>query len=217
MCALELAGDLLKAEPARPRTRQFVGGSRLQVVCRFRPLPGRVIAFTGCFLPVGGRPGAVVGCFGSIGRRSRPVAPRPRQNVLPSRVLVVLQIVQTSELITASRATVTKRRSPITLLRRLQPRCGTLLTDCRHDGTVASGPLPRQSAPLMGAFVATGREILVGRVLILVRASLITFTGALVVIRPRLVLITRRLVTIRPRLILVSLDLAAINRRAATG
>ena len=124
---------------------------------------------------------------------------------------------QTSELITASRATVTKRRSPITLLRRLQPRCGALLTDCRHDGTVASGPLPRQSAPLMGASVATGREILVGRVLILVRASLITFTGALVVIRPRLVLITRRLVTIRPRLILVSLDLAAINRRAATG
>jgi hypothetical protein len=67
----------------------------------------------------------------------------------------------------------------------------------------------------MGAFVAARREILVGSVLILVRASLIAFTGALVVIRPRLILITRGLVAIRPRLILVALDLATINREAA--
>jgi hypothetical protein len=127
MCALEFAGDLLKTEPARPCTRQFIGGSGLQVVCSFRPLPERLSAFTGCFLPVGGRPGTVVGCFGSIGRRSRPVAPRPGQNVLPTCALVVLQIVETSELITAMRAAITKRRSPIALLRRLQPRRGTLV------------------------------------------------------------------------------------------
>jgi len=96
-----------------------------------------------CFLPVCGRPGTVVGCFGSIGRRSRPVAPRARQNVLPTRVLVVLQIVETSELITASRATITKRRSPIALLTRSQPCRGTLLAYARYDGTVASGPLTR--------------------------------------------------------------------------
>jgi hypothetical protein len=124
--------------------------------------------------------------------------------------------VQTSELITPRRATITKRRSPIALLRRLQPCRGTLVADCRHDGTVASGPLPRQSAPLMGGLVAAGREIVVGGVLILVGASLIAFTGALIVIRPRLIPITRGLVAIRPRLILVGLGLAAINRKAPT-
>jgi hypothetical protein len=216
MCPLELAGHLFKTEPARPRTRQRIGGGELQVVCGFRPLPERLSAFVGCLLPVGGRPGTVVGCFGSIGRRSRPVASRARQNVLPTRVLVVLQIVQTSELITASRATIAKHRSPIAFLRRLQPRSGTLLPDGRHDGTVASGPLPRQSAPLMGGLVAAGCEIIVGGVLILVRASLIAFAGALVVIRPRLILITRGLVAIRPGLILVALDLAAINRKVRT-
>jgi hypothetical protein len=127
MCACELAGDLLETEPARPRTRQFIGDRGLQVVCRFRPVPERLSAFTGRLLPVGGRSSTVVGCFGSIGRRSRPVAPRPRQDLLPTRVLVVLQIVQTSELITTSRAAITKCRSLITLLRRSQPRRGTLI------------------------------------------------------------------------------------------
>jgi hypothetical protein len=69
----------------------------------------------------------------------------------------------------------------------------------------------------MGGLVAAGREVLVGSVLILIRASLIAFTGALVVIRPRLILITRSLVAIRVRLILVALDLAAINLKAPTG
>jgi hypothetical protein len=56
----------------------------------------------------------------------------------------------------------------------------------------------------MGAFVAAGREVVIGSVLILVRASLIAFTGGLVVVRPRLILITHRLVVIRQRLILVT-------------
>ncbi len=127
MRALELAGRLLEAEAARPHTRQFIGGGDLQVVCSFRPMAERLSAFMGCVLPVGGRPDTVVGCLCPIGRRSRPVAPRPRQNVLPTRVVVVLQIVKTSKLITASRATITKSRSPIAVLRRSQPRRGTLL------------------------------------------------------------------------------------------
>ncbi|HET7353192.1 MAG TPA: hypothetical protein VFJ11_04000 [Gaiellaceae bacterium] len=65
--------------------------------------------------------------------------------------------------------------------------------------------------------VAAGREIVVGSVLILIRSSLIAFTGALVVIRPRLILVTRGLVAIRPRLILVALGLIAIEPRAVTG
>ncbi|HET7353193.1 MAG TPA: hypothetical protein VFJ11_04005 [Gaiellaceae bacterium] len=56
-------------------------------------MPERLSTFTGRLLPVGRRPSTVVGCFGSIGRCSRPVAPRPRQNVLPTRAVVVLQIV----------------------------------------------------------------------------------------------------------------------------
>jgi hypothetical protein len=49
---------------------------------------------------------------------------------------------------------------------------------------------------VVGHRVATGREIIVGSVLILIRASLIALTRSLVVIRPRLILITRRLVAI---------------------
>ena len=66
---------------------------------------------------------------------------------------------------------------------------------------------------MIGERVATGREITVSGVLILISASLITRTPRLVVIRPRLILITRGLVTIRPRLILVTRRLVAIARR----
>ena len=127
MSPLELAGRLLEAEPARPRTRQFIGDGDLQVVCSFRPVPERLSAFMGCVLPVGGRPDTVVGCLGPIGRCSRPVTPRPPQNVFPTRVVVVLQIVQTSKLITAGRATIAKRRIQIAVIRRSQPRRCALL------------------------------------------------------------------------------------------
>jgi len=49
---------------------------------------------------------------------------------------------------------------------------------------------------VVGNRVATRREIIVGSVLILIRASLIALTRSLVVIRPRLILITRCLVAI---------------------
>jgi hypothetical protein len=87
----------------------------------------RLSAFARCLLPVGGRPDTVVGCFGSIGRRPRSVTPRPRQDVLSARVLVVLQIVQTSQFITTLCATIAKRGSPIALVRGSQPRGGTLV------------------------------------------------------------------------------------------
>ena len=180
-------------------------------------MPEHLRAFTGCLVPLDGRPGTVVGCFGSIGRRSLAVAPRPPEEVLETCSLVVLQVVQTSQLVPTVRATITKRRSPVTFVRRLKPGSSTLVTACRDGRSVATRPLPRQSAPLMGASVAAGREIVVGSILIVVRASLVAFTGALVVIGPRLILITRGLVAIRARLILVPLALAAINRRPGTG
>jgi hypothetical protein len=52
--------------------------------------------------------------------------------------------------------------------------------------------------------VAAGREIIVGSVLILIRASLIALTRSLVVIRPSLILITRRLVALTRRLVTIS-------------
>jgi hypothetical protein len=164
-------------------------------------VPTRLHAFTGCLLPVGGRPCPVVSCFRSIGRRPRPVALGAQKNVLPTRVRVVLEIVQTSQRITTLRATITKLSGPITIRRRSQPCRGTLGAHHRHVVTVPTRPLPRQSAPVVGDRVATSLEIIVGSVLILIRASLIALTRRLVVIRPSLILITRRLVAItRPLL-----------------
>src|SRR5205085_1605271 len=96
-----------------------------------------------------------------------------------------------------------------------QRRC-TLVAHCGHGGPVATRSLTRQSAPVIGTPVATGREIIVSSVLILIRASLIARTRGLVVIRPRLILITHRLVGIRPRLILLMPRLIAISRRVIT-
>src|SRR5438477_421425 len=53
----------------------------------------------------------------------------------------------------------------------------------------------------MGGRVTTGREVIVGSVLILIRALLIAVTRGLVVIRPGLVLIARRLVVLASGLI----------------
>src|SRR5438270_72919 len=79
----------------------------------------------------------------------RPIALGPQQNVLPTRVRVLLQIVQTSQRITTLRATITKRGSPITILRRSQPRRRTLVAQDRHRGPVATRPLPRQRGPVI--------------------------------------------------------------------
>jgi hypothetical protein len=158
----------------------------------------------------------VHGCLGPIGSRPCPIALGPQQDVLPARIRVVLEIVQTGELITTLRAAITKRGRPITLVRCSQPRRCTLVAHCGHGGPVATRSLTRQSAPVIGSPVATGREIIVSSVLILIRASLIARTRGLVVIRPRLILITRRLVGVRPCLILVMPRLMAISRTVIT-
>jgi hypothetical protein len=181
-----------------------------------RPVPHRLSAVTGCLLAVGRCPGPVVSCLGPIGSRPRPIALGPQQDVPPARIRVVLKIVQTSELIPTQRATITKGSRPITLLRRSHPRRGTLVAHFGHDGTLASRLLARQSAPVIRHPVATGGEIVVGSVLILIRTSLIARARSLVVIRPRLILITRRLVLVRRRLIPVTPRLTAIRRRLIT-
>src|SRR6266508_4979056 len=122
-----------------------------------------------------------------LARARRPCG--AQKNVLPTRVRVVLEIVQTSQRITTLRATVAKLGGPITIRPRSQPRRGTLSAHPRHGVTVPTRPLPRQSASAVGDRVATRREIIVGSVLILIRASLIALTRRLIVIRPRLILI----------------------------
>jgi hypothetical protein len=168
----------------------------------------------GRLFPVGGSPSTVVGCLGPIGGRPRPIALGTQQNVLATRVRVVLKIVQTSQRIAPLRAPIAKRGSLITLLRRSQPPHGALVAQLRYGATVATRSLARQSAPVMGDRVATGGEIVVRSALIVIRAPLIPLTRRLVVIRPRLILIARRLVVIGPHLILIARGLVAITRRA---
>jgi hypothetical protein len=110
------------------------------VVCRFGAVPTRLGAFTGCLFPVGGRPCPVVGCFGAIGRRPCPVTLGPQKNVLPTRVRVVLQIVQTSQRITTLRATITKLGGPITIRPRSQPCSGTFPISRTIDTALRSRP-----------------------------------------------------------------------------
>src|SRR2546430_913046 len=93
--------------------------------------------------------------------------------------------------------------------RRPELRRGTLGAHRRHGIAVAARPFPRQSASVVGDRVAAGREIIVGSVLILIRASLVALTRSLVVIRPRLILIAGRLVVITHHLV-------AITRGAVT-
>ena len=217
MCALELARHLLEAEPARPCSRQFIRRREPQVVCRVHPVPHRLSAFTGCLSSVRPPPGMVVGRLGAIGSRPCPIPPGPQQDVLPAlHTASSCRSCRRAERITTLRATITKRGSAITLLRRSQPRRGTLVAHRGHGGTVTSRPLTRPSAPVIDEPVATGREIIVSSVLILIRASLIARTRRLVVVRPRLILITRRLVVVRPHLILVPPRLTRIRRRLIT-
>ena len=153
-------------------------------------------ALLGCFFPVGSRSGTVVRRLDPIGGRPRPVAFGPDDDVVGARVRVTLQIVQTSQRITSLRAAVTKCGGAIAIIRSLNPPGATLVTQLRHGFAVVSRSLARNGAPLIGGRVATGRELIVGGVLIVVRASLVALTGRLVVIRPRLILITRRLIAI---------------------
>jgi hypothetical protein len=67
--------------------------------------------------------------------------------------------------------------------------------------------------------VASGREVIVSSVLIIIGASLIAVTRGLIMIRPRLILIaciliavTRGLIMIRPHLILIACSLIAGTR-----
>ena len=146
--------------------------------------------------PVGGRSGAVVRCLDPIGCSPCPIALGPHDNVVGARVRVTLQIVQASHRITSVRAAVTKYCGAIAVIRHVEPRGSTLVTQLRHGFAVVTRPLTRNGAPLIDGRVTTGRELIVGGVLIVVRASLVALAGGLVVIRPRLILITRRLIAI---------------------
>src|SRR5207247_2607985 len=127
-----------KAEPARPRARQFVGRGELQLPCELRALHDVGKPFTSRLLAIGSCPHTVVGSLRSIGCCPRPVAHRPHQDVLPTRIRIVVEVVQPAELVTTLGTTITKRRSPVAFVRRSQPRGSTLVADRRYGGTVAA-------------------------------------------------------------------------------
>jgi hypothetical protein len=173
-------------------------------------VPACLSALTRCLVPVDRRPDTVVGCLGPIRCRTFAVTLGPQQNVLPSRLRVVLEIVQTSQPVASVRTAIAKHGSSITIVRRSPSRCGTLVAQTGHGVTVATRLLPRQRASVIRGCIATGSEIVVGCVLILVRASLIAVALRLVVIRPDLILVTRRLVEIRPRLVEITRRAVAV-------
>src|SRR6266550_3473740 len=143
---LELTRNLLETHLSRPGARQFVRRGELEVVGRLGPIAKRLGALTGCLLPV-------VRCLSPIGRRPRPVALGPQENVLPARVRVVLQVMQTSQRVTTLCATIATFGSPITIGRRLRPRGCTLGAQIRNGITISAGSLPRQRASVVGSYV----------------------------------------------------------------
>lgn len=72
---------------------------------------------------------------------------------------------------------------------RLQPRCACFFARHRRRATFAARMRPRQKASVVTVRIATGCEIIVGCVLIVI-------SGSLIVIRSSLVASARRLVTI---------------------
>jgi hypothetical protein len=89
---------------------------------------------------------------------------------------------QTSQRVTTLCATIATFGSPITIGRRLRPRGCTLGAQIRNGITISAGSLPRQRASVVRSCVTAGGEIIVGGLLILVRAPLVALTSGLVVI-----------------------------------
>jgi hypothetical protein len=209
MCTLELARYLLETERARPRARQLVRRSAPEVLHGFVAVVESLGALTGCFLSVSGSTSTVAGCLDPVRRRTRPIALRPQDDVFRTRVRPALPIVQTSQRITGLRAPITTRGSSVAIVGRLQPRVGAFVAQCGHGVAVVSRALARRGASIVCTRVAAGSEVVVGSMLILVRAPLIAVACRLVVIRPGLVLITPRLVAIRRGVILITHLVAA--------
>ena len=192
VCTLELARHLLEAERARPRARQFVRRRELQVVCRFGAQPERLGTFAGCLslgrrppghgrrLPWPGRPPPAPDPLRPPGEcppgsRSRPASDRagePSHRGPPRHCREARQ----------------PDHDPLSFA--ALPWHSRRATPTRRHGHGSTARAP--GAPEMGGLVAAGREIIVGSVLILVRARW-SLTRLLVAIRRRLVAVRERL------------------------
>jgi hypothetical protein len=122
------------------------------------------------------------------------VSSRPRDDRLARRKRVVFEVVQPGEMITTLCASVAKLGRSIAALRSLASRGSCFVTQRRHEVTILGRPLARTDAPVVGESVSAGREVVVGRVLIFIRAHLIAFARRLIVVRPRLIVVRRRLI-----------------------
>jgi hypothetical protein len=137
--------------------------------------PSAILARLGtvacCLLAVIDSPSTVIGSVRTVGRRPPPVTQRPRKDIFQACADVVLLIVQTRQLVTASalRSRTTAARSrPSPAFNRGRP------------GSPHAKPTPiavearllaRQGAALMGGWLTVGSEIIISSVLI--RASLV--------------------------------------------
>jgi hypothetical protein len=204
MCTLELARYLFETERARPSAGQLVRRSPHQVVFGCAPLPTGLSALTGGFLPVSGRTSAIIGRLDPVGRGTRSIALCVQKHVRRTHVGATLLIVQASQRIARFRAMIAARGRTVALLRRSQPRLGARVSQRRYGVAVVSRAHARRGAPIVYEPIAACSEIVVGRMLILVRAALVAVAGGLVVIRRGLIPIAPRLILIRRREVLIT-------------
>jgi hypothetical protein len=108
---------------------------------------------------------------------------------------------QTSQLIPALTATVTKPSRSIAILPGLQPQRRQIVTQRRDRGPITARMLPRLRAPTIRQLIPTSSELIIRSILILIRGPLITVTRRLILIRPGLIPITRSLIALTRRLI----------------
>ena len=113
--ALDLAGHLVEADLARPRARELVVRRQLVVALGFRGRTLRLGPLLACLLTVGCGPDPVLGRLGPVSRRSRAVALGPDQDVLPTRVRLVVPAMLAGQAVAALGVPVAKLRRPIAI------------------------------------------------------------------------------------------------------
>jgi hypothetical protein len=96
----------------------------------------RLDTFSSCRRAVVGRSFAVIGCFGTISGGTMPISLRPQENILVGGAGVIVEIVETGQLVTPLCATIAKRSRSIAILRRLDSHRGRLVAHRRHEVTV---------------------------------------------------------------------------------
>jgi hypothetical protein len=96
----------------------------------------RLHSFSSCLSSVIGRPSTVVCCFRPVGRRPVTISLRSQKSSLEVRTRVLLEIVQSSQLVATLGAPITELGRLIAALGRSRPRGRRFVAHRRHDVTI---------------------------------------------------------------------------------